>query len=62
MTIDDTTPIAALTVGDFKELMHTLRQQPREEHRPEVRHRRKERKNNKKGKSVGNRIEIGGSR
>ena len=40
MTIDDTTPIAALTVGDFKELMHTLRQQPREEARPEVRHRR----------------------
>lgn len=40
MTIDDTTPIAALTVGDFKELMLTLRQQPCEEHRPEVRHRR----------------------
>lgn len=40
MIIDDTTPIAALTVGDFKELMHTLREQPRETPRPETRHHR----------------------
>ena len=40
MIIDDTTPIAALTVGDFKELMHSIKEPAANNGKPADRPRR----------------------